>query len=90
MNCQYSPKGVCSKKIEFLLEDGVVKNIRFEGGCHGNLQGLSKLAEGREAAEVIDKLKGICCGRKKTSCPDQLARALKKALAGAKGTVKPK
>ena len=71
------PKGVCSRRIDFDLEDGVVRDIRFEGGCHGNLQGLARLAEGREAAEVIRLLNGIRCGDKKTSCPDQLAKALK-------------
>ena len=74
------PKGVCSKLIEFELEDGRIRGLGFEGGCHGNLQGLARLAEGREAEEVIKALSGIKCGRKKTSCPDQLARALKLAI----------
>lgn len=75
----YRPKGVCSMQIKFDIEDGNVKNIRFTGGCNGNLQGLSKLAEGRDAKEVISLLSGINCGGKGTSCPDQLAKALKEA-----------
>jgi len=76
----YRPKGVCSMRIKFDMEDGKVKNINFLGGCNGNLQGLSKLAEGRDAKEVISLLSGINCGGKGTSCPDQLAKALKEAI----------
>ncbi len=76
----YRPKGVCSMRIKFDIEDGIVKNINFLGGCNGNLQGLSKLAEGRDAKEVISLLSGINCGGKGTSCPDQLAKALKEAI----------
>jgi len=76
----YRPKGVCSMRIKFDIEDGKVKNINFLGGCNGNLQGLSKLAEGRDAKEVISLLSGINCGGKGTSCPDQLAKALKEAI----------
>ena len=76
----YHPKGVCSMKINFDIEEGKVKNINFLGGCNGNLQGLSKLAEGRDAKEVISLLSGIDCGGRGTSCPDQLAKALKEAI----------
>lgn len=72
----YIPSGVCSKKIEFLVEDNIVKEIQFQSGCPGNLQGVSRLAEGMTVEEVISKLKGIRCGAKATSCPDQLAQAL--------------
>ncbi|MBR4874619.1 MAG: TIGR03905 family TSCPD domain-containing protein [Clostridia bacterium] len=76
----YHPKGVCSMKIKFDIEEGKVKNINFLGGCNGNLQGLSKLAEGRDVKEVISLLSGIDCGGRGTSCPDQLAKALKEAI----------
>ena len=81
MTYEYSPKGVCSMKIVFDIEDNKVKNIKFTGGCNGNLQGVSRLAEGRDVKEVIDLVEGIKCGFKNTSCPDQLAQALKKAIA---------
>lgn len=77
----YLTSGVCAKKIEFLVEDGIVKKIEFQSGCPGNLQGVSRLAEGMKAEEVINKLKGIRCGDKATSCPDQLAQALTKLIA---------
>ena len=79
MTYEYNPKGVCSMKIVFDIEDNKVKNIKFWGGCNGNLQGVSKLAEGRDVNEVIGLIEGIKCGFKNTSCPDQLAQALKKA-----------
>ncbi|MDR2725596.1 MAG: TIGR03905 family TSCPD domain-containing protein [Candidatus Adiutrix sp.] len=75
-----TPKGVCSKKIHFELEDGVIRRLGFKGGCPGNLKGLSRLAEGRPARELIGLLAGLTCGNKETSCPDQLARALDRAL----------
>ena len=68
--------GVCSRKITFDIVDDKVTNVHFEGGCNGNLQGISKLVEGMATADVIAKLKGIKCGFKSTSCPDQLALAL--------------
>lgn len=80
MTYEFSTRGVCAQKIVFDLEDGVVKNIKFLGGCSGNTQGISKLAEGRKAEEIIEILKGTKCGFKSTSCPDQLAQALEKAL----------
>lgn len=80
MKFDYSPKGVCSMKISFDLEDGIVKNVKFLGGCNGNTQGVAKLAEGRPAKELVSLLKGIKCGFKQTSCPDQLAEAIKSAI----------
>lgn len=77
---QYVPQGVCSRLIEFDLVDDKVKNVSFVGGCDGNLKGISCLVEGMNAEEVISKIEGIKCGRKSTSCPDQLAKALKKAI----------
>ena len=76
----YTPRGVCSRSIAFDLDHGLVKNVRFEGGCSGNTQGVSRLVEGMPAEEAIRRLSGIRCGFKSTSCPDQLADALKKAL----------
>ena len=77
----YIPHGVCSKEIHFELdENGKVHNTCFVGGCNGNLKGIGALVEGMDAKEVINRLEGIRCGMKPTSCPDQLARALKEAL----------
>lgn len=76
MHYEYKTSGVCSAKILFDLEDGVVNNIRFIGGCSGNTQGVAALANGKPADEVISILQGIRCGFKTTSCPDQLAKAL--------------
>lgn len=80
MTYTYKTQGTCSRKITFDLEDGIVKNVSFEGGCNGNLKGISALVEGRPAEEVISSVSGITCGFKSTSCPDQLARALHEAL----------
>lgn len=74
----YETSGVCCKKIKFDVENGKVKNVCFESGCPGNLQGIAKLVEGMEVNEVISRLKGVTCGPKNTSCPDQLATALEK------------
>ncbi|AJQ29077.1 TIGR03905 family TSCPD domain-containing protein [Pelosinus fermentans] len=71
----FIPKGVCSKKIEFEVENGRIKNVKFDGGCMGNLNAISKLIEGMPVDEVIQKFKGNLC-RNQTSCTDQLARAL--------------
>lgn len=79
MTYTYYPKGTCSKQMEVDLEDGVIKDVRVLGGCNGNLQGISKLVEGMDIDTVIERLDGIHCGMKETSCPDQLANALKKA-----------
>ena len=73
----YTPKGVCSRKIDFEVEDGIVKKVHFTGGCNGNTQGVSKLVEGMKVDDVIKKLSSIKCGFKNTSCPAQLAEALK-------------
>ena len=81
---EYKTTGTCSTKILFDIyeEDGVkkVKDVQFVGGCHGNTQGVTKLVEGMRADEVIDRLKGIKCGFKPTSCPDQLAKAIESQL----------
>lgn len=76
----YTPSGVCSRGIDFELEDGIVKNVRFTGGCSGNTQGIAALVEGMPAREAVKRLKGIKCGYKPTSCPDQLAKALEASL----------
>ena len=80
MQYEYKTKGTCSQRILFDIEDGIVKNVQFIGGCNGNLQGISKLVEGMNAEEVIEKIQGIHCGMKPTSCPDQLATAIKDAI----------
>ncbi|MCX7884808.1 MAG: TIGR03905 family TSCPD domain-containing protein [Caloramator sp.] len=76
----YITKGVCCKKITFEIDNGIVKNVNFIGGCSGNTQGVAKLVEGMKAEEAIKRLKGIKCGSKTTSCPDQLARAIEENL----------
>lgn len=73
---RYKTQGTCSSAIDVEVEDGIVKSVAFTGGCHGNLQGISQLVEGMQVDDVISRLKGIRCGFKNTSCPDQLARAL--------------
>lgn len=73
----YTTQGVCSRQISFDVVDDKVVNVKFNGGCNGNTQGLSKLIEGMEVDEVIKRVDGITCGARPTSCPDQLARALK-------------
>ena len=80
MTYTYKPKGVCSRKMRIELEDGVIRHVEIEGGCSGNLQGISHLVEGMTAKEAIERMKGIKCGFKSTSCPDQLAIALTEAL----------
>jgi uncharacterized protein (TIGR03905 family) len=76
----FNTKGVCSKKIEFDYEDGKMYNLKFEGGCPGNLKAIGKLCEGRDLKEIYDILKGNTCGAKKTSCADQLANAIMEVL----------
>ncbi|MBP7347604.1 MAG: TIGR03905 family TSCPD domain-containing protein [Butyrivibrio sp.] len=78
---KYKTKGTCSTQIDLEVEEGIIKNVAFTGGCNGNLQGVSKLVEGMKAEDAIAKLKGIRCGYKSTSCPDQLATALEQVLA---------
>lgn len=80
MTHTYKTKGTCSKQITFDLNDGIISNVSFVGGCNGNLQGVSKLVEGQKAEDILHKLKGIKCGVKPTSCPDQLACAIEEAL----------
>ena len=75
----YRPRGVCPMKISFDLEGDTVHNVSFLGGCNGNLQGIGRLVEGMPVDEVISRLRGIRCGYKPTSCPDQLATALEQA-----------
>lgn len=77
---KYTTKGTCSRSIEFEIEDGIVGNVRFEGGCNGNLKGIASLVKGMKAEDVIEKCSGITCGFKRTSCPDQLAKALKEII----------
>lgn len=76
----YKTEGTCSQLIEIELKDGVIDSVKFTGGCNGNLQGVSALVKGMKPEDVIAKCKGICCGFKSTSCPDQLARALESML----------
>ena len=76
----YNTKGSCSQKIDFRREDGKIYDVAFTGGCNGNLKGIAALVEGMDAKEAISRLEGIRCGFKSTSCPDQLAQALKEAL----------
>lgn len=80
MNIQYKPRGVCSYLMSIELDDGMIRDIEIHGGCSGNLQGICQLVKGRSADEVITLLRGIRCGSKSTSCPDQLAIALSEAL----------
>ena len=80
MNYKYKTKGTCAREITFELENGIVKNVSFFGGCNGNLKGIAALVEGKKAEEIIPLIKGIKCGFKPTSCPDQLASALTEAL----------
>lgn len=80
MHYEYKTKGTCSQKILFDIEEGKVHNVEFISGCNGNLQGIGRLVEGMDVHEVIDRISGIRCGMKPTSCPDQLATALRKAI----------
>jgi len=72
----FTPMGVCSRKIDFEIENGVVTYLQYTGGCNGNLKGISSLVKGMKVDDVIERLKGVDCGGRGTSCPDQLARAL--------------
>ena len=80
MNYQYKTSGTCSRSIDFEVVNGVVKNVRFHGGCDGNLKGISAIVDGMKIEDVISRLEGIRCGFKSTSCPDQLSIALTEAL----------
>lgn len=77
---KYKTQGTCSKEIDIELKDGVIDCVKFTGGCHGNLQGVSALVKGMTPQDAISKLKGIRCGAKQTSCPDQLALALEQMI----------
>lgn len=80
MKYKYTPVGVCSRKIYLEVNDGKVENIEFIGGCNGNLKGIAELVKGMDVEDVIERLEGITCGAKPTSCPAQLAEALKEIL----------
>ena len=80
MAYQYRTRGVCSRNISFDIVDGKVTGVRFDGGCAGNTKGVASLVDGLDAHEAIRRLEGIQCGFKGTSCPDQLAKAIKQAL----------
>lgn len=80
MKYNYTPKGVCSRLITIETQDGKILNVEFTGGCNGNLKGIGALVKGMEVSEAISRLENIRCGMKNTSCPDQLAQALKEAL----------
>ena len=80
MAFQYRTKGVCARNITFDIIDGKLTNVQFEGGCNGNTKGIASLIEGMPAEEAIQRMEGIRCGFKSTSCPDQLAQAIKEAL----------
>lgn len=79
----YIPRGVCSRKIDIQIEDGIIKSVKYTGGCAGNTQGVAALIAGMSVDEAIERLSGIRCGFKQTSCPDQLATALKEYKAQA-------
>ena len=81
MTSTYRPKGVCSQRMTIELEDGVIRDVQILGGCNGNLQGIAALVRGMKAEEAIERMRGIRCGFKNTSCPDQLAKALEEAMA---------
>jgi uncharacterized protein (TIGR03905 family) len=80
MKYSYTPTGVCASRIDFELDDGIVRNLTFTRGCDGNAKGIGRLAEGMPATTLIEKLSGVNCGGRGTSCPDQLTRALRAAL----------
>ena len=81
MHFTYRTKGTCSQEILFDVDGKTVKNIEFIGGCNGNLKGICRLVKGMKAEDVIDRMEGTLCGFRNTSCPDQIAKNLKKALA---------
>ncbi|MBE6973025.1 MAG: TIGR03905 family TSCPD domain-containing protein [Ruminococcaceae bacterium] len=77
MTIEYMPRGVCSRKMTIEVEDGIIRSVQVDGGCNGNLQGISRLVEGMPVEEAVSRMEGIRCGWKNTSCPDQMAQALK-------------
>lgn len=80
MTVEYDPRGVCSRHMSVSAEDGVITNVKVFGGCDGNLQGISRLVVGMKVEDAIERLQGIDCGGKGTSCPDQLSKAMQKLL----------
>ena len=80
MVINYKTQGTCSRQINITVEDGIVVDVEFIGGCNGNLKGISKLVKGMKVEDVIERIEGTTCGFQNTSCPDQLAQALKQAL----------
>ena len=80
MQYEYKTKGTCSRAIHFDIQEGKLRNVQYIGGCNGNLKGIGALVEGMDVQEAISRLEGIKCGMKNTSCPDQLAQALKEAM----------
>ena len=80
MTIQYTPRGTCSRQFQIEVEEGVIQSVQVVGGCDGNLKGISSLLKGMKVEDAIPRLEGIRCGTKPTSCPDQIAQALKKAL----------
>ena len=81
MQYTYKTKGTCSQMISFEVNNGIVSNVQFYGGCNGNLKGIASLVEGMDIDDVIARVEGTTCGMKRTSCPDQLAQALKRTKA---------
>ena len=81
MKYTYNTQGTCSRKIDFEIDDGKLKNVVFTSGCNGNLKAIGRLVEGKDAKEIADVLRGNTCGFKNTSCADQLAKAIDRALA---------
>ena len=79
MQYEYKTQGTCAQRIFFEIEDNKLKNVQFVGGCNGNLKGIASLVEGMDIDDVIARVEGTTCGMKQTSCPDQLAQALKQA-----------
>ena len=80
MTITYRPKGVCSRLMRMEVEDGIIRQVEVQGGCSGNLQGISRLLVGMPVQQAIERMEGVRCGGKPTSCPDQLAKALRQAL----------
>lgn len=80
MTIEYKPRGVCSRAMRVTVEEGIVTDVEVIGGCNGNLKGVMSLMKGMKAADVVERLEGIRCGDKPTSCPDQLCKAIRKAM----------
>ena len=80
MNIEYKTTGTCSRQINISVEDGIIQSVEFVGGCNGNTKGISQLVKGMKVEDVIERLENTKCGMRPTSCPDQLAQALKQAL----------